>query len=171
MKKRAPTAASLYHDGYAPLVILANDGVFSGWSIKYNRNLYQVEWAEEELVKLGVPREKIVKLPFYGSSTMFDVLAAKKYLLKKGLKKIIIVTSDYHTRRAYWTFRHELKGYTSDISVFPAKSTGIGTKDIAEEYAKYIYYLLRYGLLNMEPDMTEIVLKKNRGNEEGREGR
>ena len=89
-KERAPAAAMLYKDGYAPLVLLNNDGLFSGWSTKYNRNLYQIEWAEEELVKLGVPREKIVKLPYYGSSTMFDALGVKRYLLKNGLKKIII---------------------------------------------------------------------------------
>jgi uncharacterized SAM-binding protein YcdF (DUF218 family) len=126
-KERAPAAAMLYRDGYAPLIILANDGIFSGWSTKYNRNLYQVEWAEEELVKLGVPRDRIEKLPFYGSATIFDALAVKRYLFKSGFKKIIVVTSDYHTRRALWTFRNALKEYTSDITVFPAKSFGVGT--------------------------------------------
>ena len=154
-KERAPAAAMLYRDGYAPLVILANDGVFSGWSTKYNRNLYQVEWAEEDLVILGVPRDRIVKLPFYGSATMFDALAVKRYLFKSGLKKIIVVTSDYHTRRVLWTFRHVLKEYTADIKVFPAKSFGVGARSLVMEYVKLGYYQLRFGLLGLEPEANE----------------
>lgn len=155
-KERAPAAAMLYRDGYAPLVILTNDGMFSSWSTKYNRNLYQVEWAEEELVKLGVPREKILKLPFYGNATIFDALAVKRYLFKSGLKKIIVVTSDYHTRRARWTFKHALKEYPSDITVFPAKSFGISARNLALESVKLVYYQLRYGLLGMVPEANEI---------------
>jgi len=158
--ERLPAAADLFNKGMAPIILLANDGVFSEFSPTYNRNLYQVEWAEEELVELGVPREKIVKLPYYGSATMFDVLAAKKYLLESGLKKIIVVTSDYHTRRTSWTFKHELGNYASDIFMFPAKSSGIGMKAIALEYVKLAYYVLKYGLLGIVPDMNEVTLKR-----------
>ena len=160
MKERVPSVAALYHNGYAPLVILANDGVFSEFSLTYNRNLYQVEWAEEELVDLGVPREKIVKLPFYGSATMFDVLAAKKYLLKSGLKKIIVVTSDYHTRRSFWAFKHALKGYEIDISIYPVKAIDVTTWGVLVEYSKYVYYVLKYSLIAWVPDMNEVTLKK-----------
>lgn len=159
-KERAPAAAMLYRDGYAPLVILTNDGLFSGWSTKYNRNLYQIEWAEEELLKLGVPREKILKLPFYGSSTMFDALAVKRFLFKSGLKKIVVVTSDYHTRRALWTFKHALKEYTTDIVIFPALSFGVGARSLAVEYGKFGYYLLRYGLLGLVPEAIEEPVKR-----------
>lgn len=158
-KERAPAAAMLYCDGYAPLVILANDGIFSSWSTKYNRNLYQVEWAEEDLVKLGVPRDHIVKLPFYGSATMFDALAVKRYLFKSGLKKIIVVTSDYHTRRTLWTFRHALKEYTDEITVYPALSFGVGVRSLALEYTKLGYYVVRYGLFGLVPEANEVSLK------------
>lgn len=158
-QERAPAAAMLYRDGYAPKIILANDGVFSGWSTEYNRNLYQVEWAEEELVTLGVPRNRIIKLPFYGSATIFDALAVKRYLLKNNMKKIIIVTSDYHTRRALWTFKYMLREYSTDITIYPAISFGIGDNSLAMEYVKNGYYLLRYGMLGMVPDANEVLLK------------
>lgn len=159
-KGRAPAAAMLYRAGYAPLVILTNDGLISGWSKEYNRNLYQVEWAEEDLVRQGVPREKILKLPFYGSSTMFDALAVKLYLFKSGVKKIIVVTSDYHTRRSLWTFKHALKEYTTDITIFPALSLGVGARSLALEYGKFGYYLLRYGLLGLVPEANEVPAKR-----------
>lgn len=158
-RERLPAAAMLYRDGYAPLVILANDGVFSRWSKVHGRNLYHVEWAEEDLVMLGVPREKIVKLPFYGSSTMFDAIAVKKYLFRNGQNKIILVTSDYHTRRALWSFKETLKTFPTEIYVFPAKSFGVSTKDLIMEYVKLIYYFIKYKVLGVEPDANEIPLK------------
>lgn len=161
-RERAPAAAMLYRDGYAPLVILTNDGVFSSWSTTYNRNLYQVEWAAEELVRLGVPREKILKLPYYGNSTLFDALAVKRQLFRSGMKKIIIVTSDYHTRRALWTFKHVLKEYTAAITVFPAQSFGVSARSLALESVKYAYYLFRYGLLGLVPEANEIPLTRGK---------
>jgi len=157
--ERAPAAAMLYREGYAPLVILANDGVFSGWSTKYHRNLYQVEWAAEYLIGQGVPRDRIVMLPFYGSATVFDALAVKRYLLTNKLKKIIVVTSDYHTRRAFWVFKNVVRDYTGDISIFPARSFSIETRSLAMEYVKLGYYFLRYGILGLLPQMNEIPLK------------
>lgn len=157
-KERAPAAAMLYRDGYAPRILLTNDGIFSSWSTKYNRNLYQVEWAEEELVNLGVPREHIIKLPYYGSATVYDALAVKRYLFKSGLKKIIVVTSDYHTRRAFWTFKHVLKSYTNDIAVYPAKSFGLSLKQRVLEYAKLAGYKIKYGLLGLIPEANEVAL-------------
>ena len=158
-KERLPAAAMLYRDGYAPLVVLTNDGVFSRWSKLHQRNLYHVEWAEEELVVLGVPRDKIIKLPFYGSSTMFDAIAVKKYLLRSGLKKIILVTSDYHTRRAYVTFMKSMETFPTEINIYAAKSFGVGTRELITEYVKLVYSYIRYNLLGLVPDGDEIVLK------------
>jgi len=160
-QERAPAAAMLYRDGYAPLVILTNDGIFSSWSSKYGRNLYQVEWATEELVKLGVPREKILQLPFYGSSTLFDALAVKRQLSKSGLKKIILVTSDYHTRRTLWTFKQVLQQCPTQLTVYPALSFGANSRSLALECVKFAYYLTKYGMLGLIPAANEV--KPGRG--------
>ena len=159
-EERLPAAAHLFKKGMAPKILLANDGVSAAFSQARHRNLYQVEWAEEELVKLGVPLEKIVKLPFYGSATIFDVLAVKKHLLQNGLEKIIVVTSDYHTRRTAWTFRYALKGHSVNISVFPARSYSVSSKGIVMEYVKLGYYLIKFGLLDLMPDIHEVNLRK-----------
>ncbi|KAB2889094.1 MAG: YdcF family protein [Desulfobulbaceae bacterium] len=150
-EERLPAAADLYKEGMAYEILLANDGVSAAFSQDKQRNLYQVEWAEEELVKQGVPLNKIVKLPFYGSATMFDAIAVKKYLLQSGLQTIIVVTSDYHTRRTAWTFRHILKNTSIHFSVFPAKSYTVDSKGIAIEFLKLCYYQIRYGLLDLIP--------------------
>lgn len=150
-KERAPAAAQLYRAGYAPAVLLTNDGILSSWSSKYGRNLYQIDLAEKYLVTLGVPRERIVKLPFHGSSTMHDALAVRQYALAHGLTKMIIVTSDYHIRRAIWTFRKVFAGHQAEFEGYAAVSVGTGVKVFIVESAKMTYYLVVYGLLGLFP--------------------
>jgi len=158
MKERLPVATRLFKENYAPLIILANGGIVGEWSAKRNRNFLHIELAEERIVSLGVPREKIVKLPYYGSATMFDALAVMEYLEKKGLKKIIIVTSDYHTRRALWTFKYVLKDFTEEISIASAISFETGVRTLALEYLKLGFYLIKYGLFGFVPQLKENLL-------------
>ncbi len=158
---KLPVATELLKKGVASKILLTNDGVLAGWSAKKQQNLFQVDWAEEELIVLGVDREQIVKLPYYGSATIFDALAVKVYLTQNHLGKIIVVTSDYHTRRCYWAFRHVLKNFPHEMSVLPVQSLNVGLQGIAWEYVKLGYYILKYGLLGLMPDMSEVSLKNS----------
>src|SRR6266496_4169697 len=54
---RVSAAAYLYRTGHAPRILLTNDGIRSGWSEIYGRNLYSVEWTREKLIRKGVPPE------------------------------------------------------------------------------------------------------------------
>ena len=148
MKERAPTAAMLYRQGYAPRVLVSSDGVFSSWSAEHNRNLYNVEWAEEELVKLGVPRSVIIKLPCLGSGTIYESMATRDEIQGRGLRTIIVVTSDYHTRRAGWIFRHTLKKDASEVRTYPAQSQ-VGRSGLLVEAVKLVYYRVRFGVLGL----------------------
>lgn len=143
-QSKMAAVAWMYRDGYAPLILLANDGVFSSWSTKYVRNLYQVEWAEEQLVAMGVPRRAIVRLPFEKSGTFYDMLAAERYLVRAGLKKVILVTMDYHSRRTYWTFRRLTGTHSVETGVYAVSSQSLSSKTVAKEFAKLIYYVIRY---------------------------
>lgn len=158
MTERAPTAAMLYRQGYAPRVLVSDDGIFSSYSPEYNRNLYQVEWAEEELVRLGVPRRAIVRLPCLGSGTIYESLATKGEMKASGSRTIIVVTSDYHTRRAGWTFRHTLGG-GSIVQTFPARSE-VGRRGLLVEVVKLVYYRVRFGLLRWHPEAKIIPIEK-----------
>lgn len=154
-QERTTCGARLYRLGYAGRIILVNDGVISRWSTRDNRNLYQIEWAEEELVKIGVPRDNIVKLPFYGSSTMFDALAVKRYVVEHKIGSILLVTSDYHARRALWAFRKAFSDLPVTIAISPASSSAVGVKVYAMEMGKTVYYWIRFGLLGLMPDVNE----------------
>ncbi len=98
--QRLPTAVRLYHEGRAPRILLANVGVFAGWSRKYQRNLYLVEWAREDLVDMGVPWEDIVLLEFTECGSIHDALNTRAYVsFRDDISSLLVVTSDYHTRR------------------------------------------------------------------------
>lgn len=154
--ERVPVAAKLFNGGHAAIIILANDGVRGGWSRKYQRNLYQIERAEELLVESGVPRERIVRLPFYGSGTVYDTLAVGRYARAHNLGRLLLVTSDYHVRRTLWTFRCVLRDRPLEISVFSVCSAGSVVKETVLESVKLLYYKIRFGLLGLLPELGEM---------------
>jgi hypothetical protein len=56
--------------------------------------------------------------PIDGLSTKDEALDAEKCLARDKARRVLIVTSDFHTRRALSTFRHQIKGI--DFSIAPA---------------------------------------------------
>lgn len=147
-EERAPVAASLYQAGYAGLILLTDDGVRRGWSKEHQRNLYSIERSEIDLVKRGVPRQAIVRLPFSKSGTFYDASVVRDYVVKHKLRSILLVTSDYHTRRSLWTFQKVLRQIPVCITIAPAKSHVLSFPDIALEYIKLAYYRIRFSSLD-----------------------
>jgi uncharacterized SAM-binding protein YcdF (DUF218 family) len=63
-------------------------------------------------------RQSITICPIFGLSTKTEAQDVARCLGKTPSKRILLVTSDYHTRRALRIFKHELGGH--DISVAAA---------------------------------------------------
>ena len=148
--ERLPVAATLYNNKAVQRILLANDGVMGAFSRERHRNLYLVEWAEEELVSMRVPREAIITLPYSLSGSIYDALQSKKAVSANGLQRIIVVTSDYHTRRTMWIFDKvfEKQSVAIGISPAPSKITAMPWYrklfPLSFEFLKYIYYRFRY---------------------------
>jgi uncharacterized SAM-binding protein YcdF (DUF218 family) len=149
-EERLSAVCDLYAAGYSKRVILTNDGVKRGWLLNHHKNLYAIERSELDLVKYGIPQQAIIKLPFTKSGTVYDALMVKDYVDKHNLHSILIVTSDYHTRRAHWIFNRVLRNSRVEIGVYPAISR-IGFFGLAKEFVKSIYYTTKFGLLDMIP--------------------
>ncbi len=143
-EERAPVVVSLYNRGYSGQLLLTDDGIKRQWSRKHQRNLYTTERAEEDLVKNGVPRNSIVKLPFGRSGTVYDALEVRKYIIKHDIRSICLVTSDYHTRRALWIFERVLRHQPASISIAPANSESSFFAMSVLEYVKLVYYRIRF---------------------------
>jgi uncharacterized SAM-binding protein YcdF (DUF218 family) len=149
---RLPAVVSLFQKDVAPRILLTNDGVLGGWSDKYHRNLYQVEWAKEFLVDRGIPDTAIELLNFSKSGSYYDALNTRKFVLSDGsIRSLVIVTSDYHTRRSVWTFEKVFSPSDIQIGVYTIPDSA----DIAvsrrllivfTEIIKFAFYKVRYAL-------------------------
>ncbi len=152
-EERSPVVLSLYQAGYAGRILLTDDGVRRGWSREHQRNLYTNEWSELDLVRRGAARSALVSLSFQKSGTVYDALAVRDYVIKHTIHSIILVTSDYHTRRSLWIFRRVLHDLPVTIGILAAPSRARLIPDIALEYVKLAYYRLRFEL--MDPQKSQ----------------
>lgn len=100
--KRPQRALELLQQGYAPHIIL---------DVPANTQIYQ--WTQLQLAKMfidGLPRASDISVcPIVGLSTRDESHDVIPCLQGVQGKNVLLVTSDYHTRRALDIFRHELK--------------------------------------------------------------
>jgi uncharacterized SAM-binding protein YcdF (DUF218 family) len=155
-RERAAWAARLYREGRAPIVILTNDSLKSGWDNKEQRNPYFYELAARELQQQGVPESKIQVVSDIALGTYEESLGVRDYASAHQLKRLLVVTSAYHTRRTLWSLRHACEGSGIQIGIdspapgwqTPAPSRWWwrrwGWKVVAGEYVKLAYYWMRY---------------------------
>ena len=154
--ERTRRAAELFNAGRAPVVILTNDNVPSGWSAAEERNPLMVERAADELKRRGVPAEKIEVVPGAVSSTYDEAVSLREYAGARGLRSIQVVTSAYQSRRALWTLRRVFRGSGVAIGMDPVAPGEqspraatwwlhpLGWQMVPGEYAKMVYYWLKY---------------------------
>ena len=95
---RATRAAELFREGKASLVVA------SGRRLRPTAGL--VELMEHDLIERGVPKDKILRVPHDGDSTLEEAEALANLAKAKKWHSAIVVTSNYHTRRARYIFRH-----------------------------------------------------------------
>src|SRR5712664_2328195 len=115
--ERADWAARLYREGRAPVIILTNDSLISGWDRKEERNPYFYELAARELLKRGVPESKIQVVSDIALGTYEESLGVRDYATAHRLKRLLVVTSAYHTRRTLWSLRHACEGSGIEVGI------------------------------------------------------
>jgi uncharacterized SAM-binding protein YcdF (DUF218 family) len=150
--ERLPAVVELYEDGVAPRILLTNDGVIGRWSEKHQRNLYHVEWAREYLLDREVPAEAIEILDFIESGSYFDALNTRHFVDEDNtIRSLLVVSSNYHTRRTLWTFERVFAGTDVKVGVYPIpRSPDDNRRWLIRngmETIKLGFYWLRYGLL------------------------
>jgi uncharacterized SAM-binding protein YcdF (DUF218 family) len=155
-RERAEHAARLFREGRAPRVVLTNDAEPAGWSHERGRTMLFVERAQEALTRAGVPAAAIEVVPGGVTSTHDEAAALAEYARGRGWQTLLVVTSGYHSRRARWTLRRAARERGLTVGLEPASSgagspspwgwwaSARGWRMVAGEYAKLVYYRLRY---------------------------
>ena len=90
--ERAVRAAELYRAGWAPRVVA------SGRMLRSYAGI--AELMQRDLVHDGVPVEAVVRFPHQAGNTREEAQALRGLFVERGWKHILLVTSNYHTRRA-----------------------------------------------------------------------
>jgi uncharacterized SAM-binding protein YcdF (DUF218 family) len=108
---RATHAAELFRQGVAP------DVVASGKRLRPNAGLSEL--MEHDLVERGVPKDKIMRLTQDADSTREEAGAVEKLVMEHHWKSVVVVTSNYHTRRTRYIFQ---KVFPSGVAVSVASA-------------------------------------------------
>jgi uncharacterized SAM-binding protein YcdF (DUF218 family) len=103
---RASHAAELYHQGWAPVVVASGTQIRPYFS--------ESELTKRDLASDGVPDAAVLPFPQTDLYTLAEARDLRKFCIDKNWRSILVVTSNYHTRRARYIFRHV---FPSDIDV------------------------------------------------------
>jgi hypothetical protein len=101
---RPMLALDLLERGYAPRIVM---------DVPAAERIYQ--WTAPELAQRwvqGLPQANSISIcPIHGLSTRDESHEAQNCMVRAGgVHKVLIVTSDFHTRRARSVFQHEIPG-------------------------------------------------------------
>jgi uncharacterized SAM-binding protein YcdF (DUF218 family) len=145
-------AARLYKKGFAAKVLIMD--VKLGATDNIGLTQPQKDLTRGVLLKQGVPEHAIEAVGRAVSNTSEESLAVRDWAMQHAAKSLIIVTENFHTRRARWIFRKRFKGTGADIQVVaiePAEylaqtwwHSEEGMLAFQNEIIKSLYYHLKY---------------------------
>jgi hypothetical protein len=107
--RRPARAIELLRQGYAPRVII---------NVPAEAKIYafsQLELAQRYIGNLP-EAPSISVCPIYGLSTREESHDDERCLSGQNVKRILIVTSDFHTRRALSIYRHEIRDQNFSVA-------------------------------------------------------
>ena len=111
----------------------------------------RVSW----LGALGVPTERVAVLPQHVRNTYDEAVAAREYSTLHRIRRLLVVTSPYHTRRALSVFRNAFKGTDVKVGIYFDESVATPAQwwlhpydraYVAYEWAALTWYAVRYGV-------------------------
>jgi uncharacterized SAM-binding protein YcdF (DUF218 family) len=104
----------------------------------------------------GIPEEAIISPEKRVGSTIEEANLVRTFVLDKGYRSLILVTSLTHSRRTYLTFRRVFKDSEVTLISLPSHYQQFSpkdwwkkreyTKELIIEYQKLIYYKFKYGI-------------------------
>lgn len=95
---RASRAAELYHDGWAPKILASGRWLRPYASI--------ATLMQHDLEARGVPAQAIIPFPHDAADTLQELQGIRGFVEQRGWKRVMIVTSSYHTRRTRYLSEH-----------------------------------------------------------------
>jgi uncharacterized SAM-binding protein YcdF (DUF218 family) len=111
-------AVDLFKEGWAPKIVLS-PGPVSSLEVRLRSEGLRLpregDIARDAVVSLGVPAEVVTVMPDGVDNTAAEAAALRRMLTPASLRRIIVVTSTYHVRRARFAFNREFAGTGVEI--------------------------------------------------------
>lgn len=143
---RESRAAELFRAGVAPIVVT------TGGPVAGQREATYAEWSIERLMRRGVPREAIAPT-YQGDSTLTDAWGARRAAEERGWRSVVVVTDDWHSRRADATFDYVLAGSAITHTIAAARGPRFNPQAwwldetsallVVSEYVKLLAFAIR----------------------------
>ena len=150
--ERLPAAAAVARQYPQSRVLLTVPLAATKW------NCSQCPERPAQLEAQGISSDRIVELTGDpAANTYGEALSVRRYTGSHPVRKLLVVTSPYHTRRAQRVFDHVLGPTGVEVGVLPAippspanpRRWWLGAYDrgyVPYEWAGIIYYRLKYGV-------------------------
>lgn len=152
LETRPFEAARLYHQGLAPKILLMNSKSLAAEEIGLVPA--EAEVARQVLLKKEVKESDIAVTGDRVMSTYEESQAVRHWAGTNGIKRVIITTDVFHTRRVDWLFCKQFKGTGVQVIVrsVPVREYTVadwwkhdqGVVAFQNEILKYAYYRLKY---------------------------
>ncbi len=154
--RRPFRASELFRNNLVPRIIIARAEDSPSVSLGVTQNT--TDLSIQTLEKLGVPENAIVQLRPAGGvkSTYDEARVLRDYVVPAKVHRIIIVTSEFHSRRSYLVFQKVLSGTGVVFTMSPVRDLKYtitnwwrqedGFIACQNEYLKLLFYKLHYGI-------------------------
>ena len=152
-------AADLYMEGYAPQLVMTRDlqeeGAYRNLARRGHPFATDAERAQNLFLMLGIPGSAILIPDRIHDSTAAEAVTLRELAAQHGWRRVIVVTSKYHLRRARFAVQREVRGTGLEVTMRasrydPTRSEQWWTRRaeirwVASELPKLVAYLLGLG--------------------------
>jgi uncharacterized SAM-binding protein YcdF (DUF218 family) len=152
VENRPFAAARLFQKRVAPLILFMN--VKAGPAEELGVVPSETEQTRRILLSNSVPPSAILAIGTNVASTFDESRAVRAWAQETGASTIVITTDLFHTRRARWIFRRELRDLQVKIDIVPVEPVRYkidnwwrneeGVIQFQNEVIKSFYYHVRY---------------------------
>ena len=148
---RGNEAVRLFRQGLAPLIVCPGGNLQHDFLI-VGDTVYESDLTKKNIVKGGIP-DSLVRVLKYGTSTIEEADTILGYCKENQIKKIMVVSNLFHTRRAGKVYRKKFdkEGITvlmrgchdSQFDEDHWWQNEYGLIGLNNEYMKTLYYFLK----------------------------
>ncbi len=146
-------AAALVKAGFARHVLVAATAVSPLVADRIVPAYHEIN--RQVLLKRGIAASEITILPGAAATTFDEATALAVFLAERPHARVLLVTSDFHSRRSRWIFGRTLADRAEHVVLVSAPTDEFrkdcwwqddeGFTTILSEYLKLAFYVVRYG--------------------------